>query len=74
MRPDGGLAPSEREGKGREGQGTRREVALADFETRGTWLEGLVESGKVPSGWEGDGGMRLAGLDARRLAPGLFDN
>ena len=29
---------------------------------------------KVPSEWEGDGGMRLAGLGARRLAPGLFDN
>jgi hypothetical protein len=52
----------------------RREVALAGFETRGKRFEGLVESSKVPSGWEGDGGMRLAVLDARRLAPGLFDN
>jgi hypothetical protein len=49
-------------------------VVLAGFETRGKRLEGLVGSSKVPSGWEGDGGMRLAGLDARRLAPGLFDN
>jgi hypothetical protein len=47
---------------------------LAGFETRGKRLEELVELGKVPSGWEGDGGMRLAGLDARRLAPAFFDN
>jgi hypothetical protein len=43
-----------------EGQGTRREEVIAGR--------------KVPSGWEGDGGMRLAGLYARRLAPALFDN
>jgi hypothetical protein len=36
--------------------------------------EEVLEGSKVPSGWEGDGGMRLAGLDARRLAPALFDN
>jgi len=47
---------------------------LAGLETRGKRLEELVELGKVPSGWEGDGGKRLAGLDARRLALGLFDN
>jgi hypothetical protein len=50
-----------------EGRGTRRE----EREMR---REEVFESSKVPSGWEGDGGMRLAGLDARRLAPGLFDN
>ena len=29
---------------------------------------------EVPSGWEEDGGMRLAGLDARRLFLRIFDN
>ena len=36
--------------------------------------EEVFESREVPSGWEGDGGMRLAGLVARRLASALFDN
>src|SRR3954454_2245214 len=31
---------------------------------------GSWQDTKSPSIWEGDGGMRLAGLDARRLAPG----
>jgi hypothetical protein len=52
----------------------RLEEVLAGLETRGKRLEGFVESSKVPSEREGDGGMRLAGLAARRLAPGLFDN
>jgi len=47
---------------------------LAGFEARGTRLAGLVERGKVPSGWERDEGMRLAGLDARRFVPELIDN
>jgi hypothetical protein len=29
---------------------------------------------EVPFEREGDGGMRLAGLVARRFVPGLFDN
>jgi hypothetical protein len=44
----------------REEQGTRREEVFAGRE--------------ASSGWEEAGGMRLAGLDARRLAPALFDN
>jgi hypothetical protein len=52
----------------------RREAVLAGFETRGKRLEGSAESGKVPSGWEEDGGMRYAGLAARRLIPWLIDN
>jgi hypothetical protein len=36
--------------------------------------EEVVAGHEVLSGWEKDGGMRLAGLDARRLAPGLIDN
>jgi hypothetical protein len=59
---------------GFETRGMRREKVFAGFEARGTRREGLVESGKVPSGWEGDGRMRLAGLDARRFAPELIDN
>jgi hypothetical protein len=54
--------------------GVKLEAVLAGLETRGKRLEELVESSKVPSGWEGDGGMRLASLEAWRLAPGLFDN
>jgi hypothetical protein len=52
----------------------RSEAVLVAFETRGKRREVFVESSKVPSGWEGDGGVRLAGLDARRLASGLIDN
>ena len=52
----------------------RLEAVQAGLETQGKRLEELVERGKVPSEREGAGGMRLAGLDARRLAPGLFDN
>jgi hypothetical protein len=50
------------------------EAVLTGLEARGKRLEELVESRKVPSEWEGNGGMRLAGLDARRLIPALFDN
>jgi hypothetical protein len=42
-----------------EGQGTRREEVFAGHE--------------APSEWEEAGGMRLAGLVARRFAPALFD-
>jgi len=52
----------------------RREKVLAGFATRGTRRAGLVESGKASSEWEEAGGMRLAGLVARRFAPALFDN
>ena len=50
----------EAEGMGREEQGMRREEVFAGYE--------------APSAWEEAGGMRLAGLVARRLAPALFDN
>src|SRR5436305_13247856 len=51
-----------REGKGmgREEQGMRREEVFAGHE--------------APSEWEEAGGMRLAGLITRHLAPALFDN
>jgi hypothetical protein len=47
-------------GMGREEQGMRREEVFAGLE--------------APSEWEEAGGMRLAGLVARRFAPALFDN
>ena len=50
----------EGEGMGREEQGMRREEVFAGHE--------------APSEWEEAGGMRLAGLITRRLAPALFDN
>jgi hypothetical protein len=59
--------PREVEGMRLEGQGTWREA-------RGAWLEKVFAGREVPSGWEEDGGMRLAGLVARRLVPELFDN
>jgi hypothetical protein len=50
-----------------EGRGMRREE-------QGTRREEVFAGSKVPSREEGDGGMRLAGAYARRLAPGLIDN
>ncbi|MFL6263132.1 MAG: hypothetical protein ACJ76Y_25825 [Thermoanaerobaculia bacterium] len=50
-----------------EGRGMRREE-------QGTRREEVFEGREVPSGRVGNEGMRLAGLDARRLALALFDN
>jgi len=50
----------EGQGMGREEQGMRREKVFAGHEASFEWEEA--------------GGMRLAGLVARRLAPALFDN
>jgi len=50
----------EAEGMKREEQGMRHEEVFAGHE--------------APSEWEEAGGMRLAGLVARRFAPALFDN
>ncbi len=48
-----------------EGEGMRHEE-------RGMRREEVSARREVPSGWEGNGGMRLAGLDARRLASRLL--
>jgi hypothetical protein len=57
-----------------EGRGMGREEEGMPREERGTRLEEVLERCKVPFEWEGDGGMRRAGLAARRLAPELIDN
>jgi hypothetical protein len=49
-------------------------VAIGRLERRGKGREEVFEGCEVSSGKEEDGGMRPAGADARRLAPGLFDN
>ena len=50
-----------------EGRGMRREE-------QGMRLEEVFAGHEAPSEWEEAGGMRLAGLVMRRLAPALFDN
>jgi hypothetical protein len=67
--------------EGLEGRGTRREergVRLEEqgvrLEEQGTRREEVFAGRKVPSREEGDGGMRRAGFDARRLVPALIDN
>jgi len=57
-----------------EGRGMRREERETPREEQGTRREEVFEGRKALSGWEGDGGTRLAGLIARRLAPAFFDN
>ena len=49
-------------------------LAFGRLEGWGMRREEVFVGRKVPSEWEGNGGMRLAGLVARRFAPGLFDN
>jgi len=58
----------------REERGTRREEVFARREGRGMRREEVFERREVPLEREEDGGMRLAGLVARRLVPELFDN
>src|SRR4051812_50118023 len=48
--------------KGREGEGMRREE-------QGMRREEVFAGHEASSGWEEAGGMRLAGLGARRFAP-----
>jgi hypothetical protein len=64
------------------------EMEIAAFFLAFGWLEGggmrreewgmrreeVFGGHEAPSAWEGDGGTRLAGLAARRLALALFDN
>ena len=59
---------------GLEGQGMGLEEVFARREGRGMWLEEVFERREVLSKREEDGGMRLAGLVARRVVPELFDN
>src|SRR3954464_8002977 len=54
-------------GMRREGEGMRREE-------QGMGREEVFAGHEAPSEWEEAGGMRLAGLITRRLAPALFDN
>jgi hypothetical protein len=75
------FAPFELGGMGRagpfgrlEGRGMRSAEQGLRLEGRAMGREEVFEGREVPSEWEGDGGMRLAGLVARRLAPALFDN
>jgi hypothetical protein len=57
-----------------EGQGARCEEEGMRLEKQRRGREEVFAGREVPSQWEEDGGMRLAGLDARRLVPLLFDN
>jgi hypothetical protein len=49
-------------------------LAFGQLEGQETRCEEVFAGREASSAWEGDGGMRLAELVTRRLAPALFDN
>jgi hypothetical protein len=58
----------------REGRGMRREEEGMRLEEQGMRREEVFAGHEASFEWEEAGGMGLAALVARRLAPALFDN